>query len=213
LHILSHVAIRMGCLLPSPAHYLDKEAAGRPRCRSADRRSILLRAQGALSLGLRNSTREAANVWSQTGYPDAYVARHAGTSERTTGLRGGQRRPGSQWHVLVLLLDRKWPVAKIQVYESPGIRTGDPRGLRPRCGAKNSQKIWVWRQALANGRCADHGGLSTGTKPRLDASAFPSAQKQRWNACRETKKRRPEGDDIGWYSLWRKNLGEPAHLS
>lgn len=40
-----------------------------------------------------------------------------------------------------------------------------PRKDRPRCGAKTRKGTPCQAQALANGRCKYHGGLSTG--PRL----------------------------------------------
>src|ERR1700730_2986820 len=39
-----------------------------------------------------------------------------------------------------------------------------PRGLRPRCGARTRKNMGCLRQALANGRGANHEGLSTGPK-------------------------------------------------
>jgi hypothetical protein len=37
-----------------------------------------------------------------------------------------------------------------------------PRALRPRCGANTKNGTPCQAQALANGRCPHHGGLSTG---------------------------------------------------
>jgi hypothetical protein len=44
-----------------------------------------------------------------------------------------------------------------------------PRKDRPRCGAKTRKGTPCQAQALANGRCKYHGGLSTG--PRLKWSS------------------------------------------
>jgi hypothetical protein len=40
--------------------------------------------------------------------------------------------------------------------------TSFPRSARPRCGAKTKAGSACQAQALKNGRCAHHGGLSTG---------------------------------------------------
>jgi len=45
-----------------------------------------------------------------------------------------------------------------------------PRKDRPRCGAKTRKGTPCQAQALANGRCKYHGGLSTG--PRRPARPF-----------------------------------------
>jgi len=51
-----------------------------------------------------------------------------------------------------------------ELLNSRRLRT-TPRKDRPRCGAKTRKGTPCQAQALANGRCKHHGGLSTG--PRL----------------------------------------------
>jgi hypothetical protein len=49
-----------------------------------------------------------------------------------------------------------------------------PRSARPRCGAKTKAGTACMAQALKNGRCAHHGGLSTG--PRTPEGKAKRAQ-------------------------------------
>jgi hypothetical protein len=44
-----------------------------------------------------------------------------------------------------------------------------PRKDRPRCGAKTRKGTPCQAQALANGRCKYHGGLSTGPRKHPDS--------------------------------------------
>ncbi len=40
------------------------------------------------------------------------------------------------------------------------------------------------REALANGRCPNHGGLSSGPKTEAGKARIANAQKERWKAYR-----------------------------
>jgi hypothetical protein len=100
-------------------------------------------------------------------------------------------RPGSSRACHgVLLLDRKWPVAKIQVYESPGIRTGAALAVCARCGARTRKNMGCG-QALANAAAPIMEGYRPGQKPRLDASAFPVRKNSDGTPTGKQKKRRP----------------------
>jgi hypothetical protein len=43
------------------------------------------------------------------------------------------------------------------------------------------------REALANGRCPNHGGLSSGPKTEAGKARIANAQKERWKAYRARK--------------------------
>jgi hypothetical protein len=53
---------------------------------------------------------------------------------------------------------------EIQELERQRRLTSVPRAARPRCGAKTKAGTACMAQALDNGRCAHHGGLSTGPR-------------------------------------------------
>jgi hypothetical protein len=59
-----------------------------------------------------------------------------------------------------------------------------PRNLRPRCGAKTRTGSPCKRMALHNGRCRNHGGLSTGPETDAGKVRIVAAQKLRWSAGR-----------------------------
>ena len=59
-----------------------------------------------------------------------------------------------------------------------------PRALRPRCGAITRNGRECRREALANGRCRNHGGLSSGPKTEAGKARIANAQKERWKAYR-----------------------------
>jgi len=77
----------------------------------------------------------------------------------------------------------------------PAIRNGKrwsedwrlPRTERPRCGARTRKGTPCQRQALKNGRCPNHGGLSTGPKSSDGRARIAAAQRARWQAYREAK--------------------------
>jgi hypothetical protein len=52
------------------------------------------------------------------------------------------------------------------------------------CGAKTRKGTQCKREALANGRCRNHGGLSTGPKTQAGKARIAHAQKKRWKAYR-----------------------------
>lgn len=62
-----------------------------------------------------------------------------------------------------------------------------PRAERPRCGARNRKGTPCQRQALKNGRCPNHGGLSTGPKSPDGRARIAAAQRARWQAYRAAK--------------------------
>jgi hypothetical protein len=55
-----------------------------------------------------------------------------------------------------------------------------PRGQRPRCGAKTRRGTSCVRPALENGRCPNHGGLSTGPRTKAGRNRIAAAQRRRW---------------------------------
>ncbi len=48
------------------------------------------------------------------------------------------------------------------------------------CGAKTRNGTPCKRKALANGRCPNHGGLSTGPKTKEGRERIAEAQRWRW---------------------------------
>jgi hypothetical protein len=71
------------------------------------------------------------------------------------------------------------------------VRPLEPRHLRVKCGAQTRRGTFCQRKALANGRCPNHGGLSTGPKTeggrKRIAAAVSAAQRRRWAAWRRDK--------------------------
>jgi hypothetical protein len=51
---------------------------------------------------------------------------------------------------------------------------------KPKCGARTRRGTACIRKALANGRCPNHGGLSTGPKTKAGKRRIAAAQKKRW---------------------------------
>jgi hypothetical protein len=62
-----------------------------------------------------------------------------------------------------------------------------PRAERPRCGANTRAGSPCKRQALANGRCPNHGGLSLGPKTKAGKARIAKAQRLRWKRYRAMK--------------------------
>jgi hypothetical protein len=60
-----------------------------------------------------------------------------------------------------------------------------PRETRPRCGARTRAGSPCKRLALRNGRCRNHGGLSTGPKTEAGRSRIAEAQKRRWSTAKQ----------------------------
>ncbi len=54
----------------------------------------------------------------------------------------------------------------------------------PRCGAKTRRGTSCVRPALENGRCPNHGGLSTGPRTKAGRKRIAAAQRKRWAAWR-----------------------------
>jgi hypothetical protein len=63
------------------------------------------------------------------------------------------------------------------------IQRGD-NYARPQCGAKTRRGTACARKALANGRCPNHGGLSTGPKTAEGRRRISEAQRRRWARSR-----------------------------
>jgi hypothetical protein len=59
-----------------------------------------------------------------------------------------------------------------------------PRWSRPRCEAKTRAGSPCQAQALSNGRCVKHGGLSTGPITEEGRRRISEAQKRRWHGER-----------------------------
>lgn len=51
---------------------------------------------------------------------------------------------------------------------------------RKLCGARTRRGTACIRKARANGRCPNHGGLSTGPKTEAGRQRIAEAQRQRW---------------------------------
>jgi hypothetical protein len=62
-----------------------------------------------------------------------------------------------------------------------------PRSERPRCGAQTRAGSLCRRLALKNGRCRNHGGLSTGPKTEAGKARIADAQKRRWNTAKQVR--------------------------
>lgn len=58
----------------------------------------------------------------------------------------------------------------------------------PRCGARTRRGTDCARKALNNGRCSNHGGLSTGAKTAAGLARIVDAQRRRWARWRAEKK-------------------------
>jgi hypothetical protein len=73
------------------------------------------------------------------------------------------------------------PAARLLV--APSTRTAQsrlPRAQRPRCEARTRKGTPCQCQALKNGRCRLHGGLSTGPKTPEGRARIAEAQRRRW---------------------------------
>jgi hypothetical protein len=57
-----------------------------------------------------------------------------------------------------------------------------------KCGARTRRGTQCIRKALANGRCPNHGGLSTGPKTEAGKKRIARAQKKRWAAWASSRK-------------------------
>ena len=55
------------------------------------------------------------------------------------------------------------------------------------CGAQTRQNVPCKRKALANGRCRNHGGLSTGPKSAEGRKRIAEAQPNRWARWRSER--------------------------
>src|SRR5258706_15176133 len=88
----------------------------------------------------------------------------------------------------------RWAMRKYRFTRALGSERARPSRFTPAMRGKNSQKYGVWRQALANGRCANHQSWRAidRAKTKAGRKRISTAQKQRWNAYRETKKAEAE---------------------
>jgi hypothetical protein len=55
-----------------------------------------------------------------------------------------------------------------------------PKRERPLCGARSRRGTECQRRALDNGRCRNHGGLSTGPKTAAGRQRISEGQRRRW---------------------------------
>ena len=55
------------------------------------------------------------------------------------------------------------------------------------CGAQTRRKVPCHRKALANGRCPNHGGLSSGPKTAEGRERIAEAQRARWTRWRSKR--------------------------
>ncbi len=71
-----------------------------------------------------------------------------------------------------------------------GVRTKSQNIEKRPCGAKTRKGAPCRRQGLANGRCRNHGGCSTGPRTAEGREAIANCQRQRWEARRSAAKGR-----------------------
>jgi hypothetical protein len=106
------------------------------------------------------------------------------------------RRKGVSYSEAIDEVVTTWPVylkppPKVRIQPRQRIVNGQywplywclPRAARPQCGAKTRAGLPCKRIALRNGRCRNHGGLSTGPKTKAGRSRIAEAQKRRWGAA------------------------------
>jgi len=55
-----------------------------------------------------------------------------------------------------------------------------PKRVRPVCAAQTRRGTSCRRRALDNGRCRNHGGVSTGPKTAAGRQRISEAQRRRW---------------------------------
>jgi hypothetical protein len=55
------------------------------------------------------------------------------------------------------------------------------------CGARTRRGTACMRKALANGRCPNHGGKSTGPRTAEGKARIAALQRARWQRWRETR--------------------------
>jgi hypothetical protein len=66
-------------------------------------------------------------------------------------------------------------------YSAKTASAEEQRGRRKtKCGARTRRGTACERKALANGRCPNHGGLSTGPKTEAGRQRISEAQHRRW---------------------------------
>ncbi len=58
---------------------------------------------------------------------------------------------------------------------------------RATCGAQTRRKLPCQRKALANGRCPNHGGFSSGPKTAEGRERIAEAQRARWTRWRSKR--------------------------
>ena len=80
-------------------------------------------------------------------------------------------------------------IRKRLTQNSPKTLTLPPRRvtLLPRCGAKTRTGTPCHRKSLANGRCRNHGGLSSGPKSTEGRERIADAQRWRWERWRSQR--------------------------
>ena len=62
-----------------------------------------------------------------------------------------------------------------------------PMAKQAICGAQTRQNLPCERKALANGRCRNHGGLSSGPKTAEGRERIAEAQRARWAQWRSER--------------------------
>jgi len=78
------------------------------------------------------------------------------------------------------------PPGPPKLQNSPKTLTSPPHreALQPRCGAKTRTGNPCQRKSFANGRCRNHGGLSSGPKSSEGRARIVDAQRRRWERWR-----------------------------
>jgi len=87
------------------------------------------------------------------------------------------------------LADQRYEQFKAARSAAWGTRRCPPRVLteKQKCGAKTRRGTACLRKALANGRCPNHGGLSTGPKTEAGRQRIAEAQRRRWAKWAESR--------------------------
>jgi hypothetical protein len=73
-----------------------------------------------------------------------------------------------------------------------------PKREQPLCGARTRRGTDCQRRALDNGRCRNHGGLSTGPKTAAGRQRISEAQRRRWASWRSRSKGARHGLLLDW---------------
>lgn len=85
-------------------------------------------------------------------------------------------------------------IAADDLWEELRNRASEKKLNRKRCGAKIRRGTLCLRPALSNGRCANHGGRSTGARTEAGRLRIVEAQRRRWASWRSARDSRQGGE-------------------